>query len=70
MKYFRVGYCPPNPGPWGSPYGSVRAYSEKEIDNAIEYALEKPYMSIYMKSSYGKAYRQITLEKLCSYKNV
>ena len=66
MTYFRIGYCPPNPGPWGSPYGSVRAYSEKEIDNAIE----NPYMPIYLKSSYGKAYRQITLEKLCIYKNV
>ena len=51
MRYFRIGYCPPNPGPWGSPYGSVCAYSEKEIDNAIEYALEKPHISIYMKSS-------------------
>ena len=70
MTYFRIGYCPPNPGPWGSPYGSVRAYYEKEIDNAIEYAIANPHMQIYMKSSYRKAYRQIILEKLLSYNNV
>ena len=68
MKYFRVGYCPPNPGPWSRAYGHVRAYNENEIDLAIEYAKAHPNMPLYMKTSYGKAYIKITLKQLESYK--
>lgn len=68
MKYFRVGYCPPNPGPNGSPYGRVRAYSEEHIDMAISYAKENPNMPLYMKPSYGKAYKEITFKQLEEYK--
>lgn len=67
MKYFRIGYCPPNPGPNGSPYGYVRAYNENEIERAIEYAKAHPQLDIYMKTSYGKRYNKITFEKLISY---
>ena len=68
MKYFRVGYCPPNPGPWSNVYGRVRAYNENEIVHAIEYAKANPNMPLYMKTSYGKAYIKITLKQLKSYK--
>lgn len=68
MKYFRVGYCPPNPGPYNSPYRIVRAFNENNIDSAIEYALKNPNMPLYMKMSYGKKYVEITLDKLKSYK--
>ena len=51
MKYFRVGYCPPNPGPWSNVYGRVRAYNENEIVHAIEYAKANPNMPLYMKTS-------------------
>ena len=68
MKYFRVGYCPPNPVPWSSVYGRVRAYNENEIVHAIKYAKANPNMPLYMKTSYGKAYIKITLKQLKSYK--
>lgn len=67
MKYFRIGYCPPSPGPWSRIYGHVRAYSENEIANAIKYAQEKPNMPIYMKANYGAKYNEITFSKLCEY---
>ena len=68
MKYFRVGYCPPNPGSQSNVYGRVRAYNENEIVHAIEYAKANPNMPLYMKPSYGKAYMEITLKQLESYK--
>lgn len=68
MKYFRIGYCPPNPGPNSRIYGWVRAYNENEIQHAIDYALKcKLQMPIYMKPSYGAAYREITYERLLEY---
>ena len=66
MKYFRVGYCPPNPGPWSNVYGHVRAYNENEIVHAIKDAKANPKMPLYMKTSYGKAYIEITLKQLNS----
>ena len=68
MKYFRVGYCSPNPGPWSYVYGHVRAYNENDIVHAIEYAKANPNMPLYMKTSYGKAYIKITFKQLESYK--
>lgn len=68
MKYFRVGYCPPNPGPQFRAYGNVRAYNENEIDLAIEYTKMHPNMPLYMKTSYGKAYNEITFKQLQAYK--
>lgn len=67
MKYFRIGYCPPNPGPWSRIYEGVHAYNETEIDNAIKRAKEKPNYPIYMKPSYGKRYREITFDRLLEY---
>lgn len=67
MKYFRIGYCPPNPGPWSKVYGYVRAYNENEIEHAIQYAKEHNALPIYVKSSYGKAYKEITFKQLQSY---
>lgn len=67
MKYFRIGYCPPNPGPNGSPYGYVRAYSENNITLAIQYAQEHPKEPIYMKANYGARYNKISFSKLYEY---
>lgn len=67
MKYFRIGYCPPSPGPWSRVYRHVRAYNENEIDHAIQYAKENYREPIYMKSSYGKRYIEITFDKLLEY---
>lgn len=67
MKYFRIGYCPPNPGPWSRKYRHVRAFSENEIDHAIKYAQENSKEPIYMKANYGARYNEITFSKLCEY---
>lgn len=68
MKYFRIGYCPPSPGPYSSPYiGKVRAFNETYIEQSIEYAINNSNLPIYVKTSYGKKYIPITFNTLLKY---
>lgn len=68
MKYFRIGYCKPSPGMHSSPYlGDVKAFSEENIQQAIEYAKTKPNLPVYMKKNYGARYEEITLEQLLNF---